>query len=34
MNILNTLLQPWCLIVFAVVMFLLFLTIGIRSKEP
>jgi hypothetical protein len=30
----NTLLQPWSILVFAVVMFLVFLTIGKMSKRP
>jgi hypothetical protein len=34
MNILNILLQPWSLVLLAVVAFLFFLTIGTMSKRP
>jgi hypothetical protein len=34
MNILNILLQPWSLVLFSIVAFLFFLTIGKMSKRP
>ena len=32
--VMNFLLQPWCLVLFGVVMFFVFLTIGKMSKHP
>ncbi len=34
MNLLNSLLQPWTLIVYAVLMFFVFLAMGSTSKKP
>jgi hypothetical protein len=33
-NLLNILLQPWPILMFAVVMFFVFLTMGKMSKRP
>jgi len=34
MNFLDIVLQPWCIVAFAVVMFVVFLTMGKTSKRP